>query len=51
MRPVLSGMCRFESLKDGGVDLGDLALMNDTLDAKAENERRMYDWVKATKDR
>lgn len=37
-------MCRFESLKDGTLSLGDVALMNDALDVRAENERR---WQKA----
>jgi len=41
MRPVLNGMCLYGELKDGTLDLGDVALMNDALDTKAENERRM----------
>jgi hypothetical protein len=41
MRPVLRGMCRFESLKNGAVDLYDIALMNDALDVQDENERRL----------
>ena len=40
MRPVLQEMCRYESLKDGTLDLCDLALMNEALDVKEENERR-----------
>ena len=32
MRPVIKGMCKFESLKDGTLDLADIALMNDALD-------------------
>lgn len=40
MRPVACGMCRYESLKDGTLTLGDVALMNDALDVRAENERR-----------
>ena len=31
-------MCRFESLKDGTLDLADIALMNDALAVKADNE-------------
>ncbi|MEN8381368.1 DUF6889 family protein [Acinetobacter radioresistens] len=31
-------MCNFESLKDGTVDLADIALMNDALDVVADNE-------------
>lgn len=41
MRPVLKGMCRFESLKDGTLSLADVALMNDALDVQNENERRL----------
>lgn len=33
-------MCRYESLKDGTLSLADVALMNDALDVKNENERR-----------
>ncbi|KAF1012876.1 MAG: hypothetical protein GAK29_04804 [Acinetobacter bereziniae] len=38
MRPVIKGMCKFESLKNGKVDLADIALMNDALDVVADNE-------------
>ena len=38
MAPVTSGMCRFESLKDGSVDLADVALMNDALAVKSDND-------------
>jgi hypothetical protein len=41
MRPVLEGMCRYESLKDKTLDLGDIARMNDALDVRYENERRI----------
>ena len=37
MRPVIKGMCRFESLKDGTIDLADIAMMNEHLDVVAEN--------------
>jgi hypothetical protein len=40
MRPVLEGMCKYESLKDGTVDLEDIARMNDALDVRQENENR-----------
>ena len=43
MRPVLRGMCRFESLKDGTLDLCDIALMNEALDVEAENAGRAQD--------
>ena len=38
MRPVLKSMCKFESLKDGTLDLADIALMNDALDVQADNQ-------------
>ena len=37
---MIRGMCKFESLKDGTLDLVDIAKMNDALDVEAENERR-----------
>lgn len=40
LTPVLAGMCKFESLKDGTLDLADIALMNDALSVKADNEAR-----------
>lgn len=40
MRPVLEGLCRYESLKDCTLDLEDLAKMNEALDVRAENENR-----------
>lgn len=46
LRPVVKGMCRYESLKDGTLSLADLALMNDVLDVQAENERRYLDALK-----
>lgn len=33
-------MCRYESLKDGAVDLADIALMNDALDVVAINTHK-----------
>lgn len=47
MQPVMSGMCKFESLKDGTLDLADVALMNDALAARDENQRRVQDAMKA----
>lgn len=40
LRPVIKGMCKYESLKDGTLSLYDVALMNDALDVQDENERR-----------
>jgi hypothetical protein len=37
LRPVVKGMCRYESLKDGSLDLADIALMNEALDVVSEN--------------
>ncbi|MCP9270236.1 hypothetical protein M5U04_19685 [Xenorhabdus sp. XENO-1] len=44
MRPVRNGMCKFESLKNGSIDLADIALMNDALDVDAENEALIKRW-------
>lgn len=41
MRPVLRGMCQYESLLNGSISMVDLARMNDTLDVFEENERRV----------
>ncbi len=40
MRPVLRGLCKYESLKDGVLHLVDIARMNEALDVEAENQRR-----------
>jgi hypothetical protein len=40
MRPILEGMCSYESVISGQLDLVDIARMNEALEAKAENERR-----------
>jgi hypothetical protein len=42
MAPVLAGMCKFESAKDGTLDLADFALMNEALSVRNENEWRAY---------
>lgn len=39
-RPVLRGMCRYESLIDGSLGLNDLARINEALDVEAENQAR-----------
>jgi len=43
MRPVDRGYCRYESLKDGTLDLCDVAILNETIDIREENERRVRD--------
>lgn len=40
MRPAVEGVCSYESLKDGTLDLEDVARMNAALAVKAENEKR-----------
>lgn len=40
MRPVIRGMCRYESIIDGTLGLADFAEMNEALDCLEENERR-----------
>lgn len=40
MRPVLRGLCQYESLLDGTLSIEDLARMNDALDVQDENEAR-----------
>lgn len=43
LRPVGRGWCKYESLKDGTLDLVDVALMNEALDVQDENERLLRD--------
>ena len=38
LTPVRAGMCRYESLKDGTLDLADIALMNDKIAVDNDNE-------------
>jgi hypothetical protein len=38
MAPVHAQMCKFESLRDGTLDLADIAFMNDSLACRADNE-------------
>ena len=40
MRPVVGGLCKYESLLDCTLGLEDIARMNCALDVKFENERR-----------
>ena len=41
MQPVLAGMCRYESLINGALDLVDFARMNDALAVTNENNARV----------
>ena len=49
MRPVLEGLCRYESLTDGSLSLEDLQVMHDALNVKHENERRYQEYHKDKK--
>ncbi|CCM44465.1 MULTISPECIES: DUF6889 family protein [Enterobacterales] len=44
MRPVDAGYITYTALKDGSVDLADIARMNDWLDIKADNNARIRRW-------
>jgi hypothetical protein len=46
MRPILHGLCQYESLKNGVLDLLDIAKMNEALDIKFENEYRLREMSK-----
>ena len=39
MRPVLRGLCKYESLLAGDIGLVDIARMNEALDVEAHNQR------------
>lgn len=43
MRPVIEGLCKYESLKDGSLDLEDLMRMNDAISVRDENNRRLQE--------
>lgn len=43
MRPVVEGLCKYESLKDGSLDLEDLMRMNDALNVRDENNTRLQE--------
>ena len=41
MRPIMRGLCKYESAIDGTLDLVDFARMNDALNVFDENARRL----------
>jgi hypothetical protein len=51
LRPVLDGIIPYESLLDTKLALVDIAILNDALDVKAENERRLYEAMERDGDR
>jgi len=48
MRPVMKGLCSYESLKNGALDICDIARMNDAIDVQLENDYRI---AQANKDK
>jgi hypothetical protein len=46
MRPVLAGLLRYESLLGTRITLYDVAVLNDAMDVKAENERRLEEHLR-----
>ncbi|WP_392440508.1 DUF6889 family protein [Edwardsiella piscicida] len=42
--PVDAGLIPYNALRDGSIDLCDIALMNDYLAVKADNQRRIERW-------
>lgn len=51
MRPVLEGCCSYTSLINGDLTLMDVARMNDALDVRTENERRISKWRASQKEK
>ena len=43
MRPAVEGVCLYESLIDGTLDLADVARINEALDVREENQARVSD--------
>ena len=41
MRPVMRGLCKYESLIDGTLSLFDITRMNEAIDVEHENTRRL----------
>ncbi|MGR7993832.1 DUF6889 family protein [Xanthobacter sp. ZOL 2024] len=41
LQPVARGWCKYESLKDGTLDLCDIALINEAIASHDENSRRV----------
>jgi len=49
LRPVVQGLCRYESLIDGTLSLEDVALLNEALDVDNENHRRLERAARSTR--
>jgi hypothetical protein len=50
MRPVLEGLCQYESLIDGSIGMYDLARMNEAIDVRNENRARADDAIAAEQE-
>ena len=46
LRPVMAGLCSYESVLSGGLDISDIARLNDALDVRSENERRIAEHLR-----
>lgn len=46
MRPVLRGLCRYESILDGSLSIVDIADLNDAIDVMDENATRAQEAAK-----
>ena len=46
MRPVLRGMCKYESLVDGTIGLDDIVRMNEAIECDDENRYRASEATK-----
>ncbi len=44
LRPALRGLCTYIELKDGTLDLFDVALMNDAIDVEEDNKFRIMEY-------
>jgi len=42
-------MCQYESIINGALDISDIAVMNELLDLRAENEFRAHEAAKKAK--
>lgn len=51
MRPVLEGLCKYESLIDGTLGMFDLVRMNEALDVRDENRARLRDAMDRERNR
>lgn len=49
LRPVERGYCKYESLKDGTLDMLDIAIMNESIDVHDENKIRFSEFMSHNK--